>query len=56
MMQSLEDLEFTVLIAFVLENLLNGHRLPRFGYRGLEDDTEGAVPHDFLCVVGQTLK
>jgi hypothetical protein len=51
MVESFQDLKFTILIAFVLENLLD-----RYCFAGLRDGclkhhTEGAIANDFLSVV-----
>ena len=54
-MESFKNLKFTVLISLVLENLLDSYSFPSFSNGGLENDTEGAVAYDLLCIIGQTL-
>lgn len=53
--QQLQYLQLSVLVALVLENLLDGHGLARLCDRCFKDHPEGARTNDFLCVVCQTL-
>ena len=39
-------LQLPILKPFILQHLLDGHDLPRFDYRRLEDHAEGSVPYD----------
>ena len=55
MMQDLQNLQFTILVALVLEHLFDGDTLPGLRYCGFENDSEGAITNNFLCVVGHTL-
>ena len=54
-MKSLQNFEFTVLVALILKHLLDGHGLSGFSDCCLEYDTEWTVTHNFLCIVCQTL-
>lgn len=54
-MKSLQNLELTVLIALVLKHLFNSNSLAGFSDGRLEHDAEGAVSHNFLRVVSETL-
>jgi hypothetical protein len=53
MFEHLEDLQLTVLVAFILENLLNGDCLTCFSDCGFEDNSERAITDDLLCVIGE---
>jgi hypothetical protein len=54
-MQDLQDLKFTVLVALILEDLLDGDALTGLSYGGLEYDTERAITYDFLSIICHTL-
>ena len=53
--QHFQNLQFSVLVALVLEHLLDGHGLARLSDRGLEHHAEGALTDDLLRVVGEAL-
>lgn len=55
MMQHLEDLQLSVLVAFVLKHLLDGHDLASLCYLSLEHNSERAISNDLLGIIGQTL-
>lgn len=55
MMKSFENLEFTVLVALILEHFFNSHCLTSFRNCCLEYDTERTVSNNFLRIVSQTL-
>jgi hypothetical protein len=53
MVQHLEYLQFSVLIALVLEHLLYRYSLSSFSHHSLEHNPEGSVTDNLLCVVGK---
>ena len=55
MVEHLEDLKLSILVPFVLENLLDGHGFARLGNGSLKHHAEGTVADDFLSIVGETL-
>ena len=54
-MQHLEDLQLSVLVALVLEDLFDGDCLASLSDRRFEDNTEGAISDNFLGVVREAL-
>ena len=55
MMEHLQDLELSVLVALVLKHLLDGNSLASFRDRGLEDDSKGPIANNLLSVVSEAL-
>lgn len=51
MMEHFKNLQLSVLVSFILEDLLDGHSLTGFGDGGLENDTEGAISNNLLGIV-----
>lgn len=54
-MKGFQDLQLAVLIALVLEHLLDRYCLASLRYSRFEDHAERAISHDFLRIVGQAL-
>jgi len=55
MVQHFQNLEFSVLVALVLEDFLDGNSLASFRDDCLEDNSEGSIADDLLRVVSKTL-
>ena len=55
MVKHLQDLQFSVLVAFVLEDFLDGDCFTGFSDNGFEHDTERTISNNFLSVVSKTL-
>ncbi len=53
--QHLQNLQLSVLVALILEHLLDGDCLACLRDRGLKDDAERAISNDFLSVVSEAL-
>ena len=53
--EHLEYLKFSVLVALVLKYFLDGYCFARLSYDCLEDHTERAIANDFLSVVSEVL-
>jgi len=54
-MQHLQNLQLTIFVALVLENLLDRDSFPGLGNRGLEHHAERSVSDNFLSVVSERL-
>jgi|LauGreDrversion4_2_1035121.scaffolds.fasta_scaffold468609_3 hypothetical protein len=54
-MKGLQDLEFSVLVALVLEDLLDGYLFTGFGDSSLKYNAKGPISYDLLCIIGHTL-
>ena len=52
MVQHLQNLELSVLIALVLEDFLDSYSLACLSYGSLEDHSEGSIAHNFVSIVG----
>ena len=55
MVKHLQDLQFSVLIALVLEHFLDGYRLTSFRNRRLKHHSKRPIADNFLSVVSKTL-
>lgn len=55
MMQHLKYLKFSVLVALILKDFLNGDGLASFSDDGFEHNTKRPIPNNFLRVVSKTL-
>jgi hypothetical protein len=53
MFEHLEDLQLTVFVALILEYLLNGDSLTCLCDSCFENNTEGTITDDLLCVIGE---
>ena len=53
--QHLEDLQLTILVALVLEDLFDGNSFASFCYRCLENYAKRAIANDFFSVVSERL-
>ena len=51
----LEDRQLTVLVSFILEDLLDSYRFASFSNGGLEHHTERSISNYFFGVIGQAL-
>ena len=54
-MEHLEDLEFSILVPLVLEDLLDGYGLTRLRDSRLEYHAEGAIADNFLSIISEAL-
>lgn len=55
MVEHLQDLQLSVLVALILEHLLDSDSLASFCNCGLENDAKGPISNDLLSVISEAL-
>lgn len=55
MVEHLQDLQLSVLVALILEHLFDSDSLASFCDCGLENDAKGPISNDLLSVISEAL-
>jgi len=55
MVQHFQNLQFSILIPLVLEDLLYCHCFSSFSYNSFKDNPKGAISNDLLSIISKTL-